>query len=74
LFLLVIRPPHAGRWSHALELVLRELGGERLGEGVFTIHESREALERLEQLVAQLRCEGGDAMIACGVRVETGNA
>jgi hypothetical protein len=73
LFLLVIRPPREPDWSRKLDLLVRELGGERLGEGVFTVSERDVVLARLRTLVAQFRCGGGDALIARGNQVETGD-
>ena len=73
LFLLVMRPPREPGWSRKLDLLVRELGGERLGEGVFTVGERDAVLARFQTLVARIRCGGGDAMIARGKQAETGD-
>lgn len=73
LFLLVIRPPRAPEWSRSLDVLLHELGGERLGDGVFRVPEAGPALARLRTTVANIRCAGGDAMIARGASVENGD-
>ena len=73
LFLLVIRPPRVPEWSRSLDVLLHELGGERLGDGVFRVAEADAALARLRTAVATIRCGGGDAMIARGASVEIGD-